>query len=104
MLPAVFYLSSLRFCRDSGVLGTTREISIGATSSCPGIRVRSATTTVATTAKHALKSKTPLSAHFLTIRANHFPPLTSSAANTERQSVTRALGDATLPAAFRILR
>eukprot|EP00064_Thunnus_orientalis_P012520 superscaffoldBa00001932_g12555 len=45
-----------------------------------------------------------LGAHFLTIGANHFPPLTSSAANAERQSVTRALGDATLPAAFRTLQ
>lgn len=54
--PVVLYLSSLRFCRDSGVPGTTREVSIGGTSSCPGIRVRPATTTAATTAKHALKS------------------------------------------------
>lgn len=56
-LPVVLYLSSLRFCMDSGVWGTTREVSIGATSSCPGIRVRPATTTVAATAKHALKSR-----------------------------------------------
>lgn len=56
-LPVVLYLSSMRFCRDSGVLGTTREVSIGATSSCPGIRVRPATSTAATTAKHALKSR-----------------------------------------------
>lgn len=56
-LPVVLYLSSLRFFRDSGVLGTTREVSIGATSSCPGIRVRPSTTMVATTAKHALKSR-----------------------------------------------
>lgn len=125
------------FCWDCGVRGTTREVSLGATSSCPGIHVQPATTTAATTAKHALKSKAyaplsnsrntkghtagschplpdslpsfpppspNLSAHFLTIGANHFPPLTSSATNAERQSVTRALGDATLPAAFRTLR
>lgn len=43
-------------------------------------------------------------AHFLTSGANHSPPLTSSAADAERQSVTQTLGDATLPAAFRTLR
>lgn len=56
-LPVVLYLSSPRFCRDSGVRDTTTEVSFGATSTCPGIRVRPATTTAATTAKHALKSR-----------------------------------------------
>ncbi|KAI9518417.1 hypothetical protein NQZ68_037980 [Dissostichus eleginoides] len=94
--------------KDSGVLGSTREVGIEATSPCPGIRVRPSTSTAATTAKHALKSRAcaplTLCAHFLTMVANHFPPLTSFTAKTERQSVTRALGDATLPAAFRTLR
>lgn len=56
-LPVVLYLSSLMFRRDCGVLGTTREVSIEGTSSCPSIRVRPASTTAATTAKHALKSR-----------------------------------------------
>lgn len=55
--PVVLYLSSPRSYRVSGVLGTTKEVSVGAASSCPGIRVRPAPTTAATTAKHALKSK-----------------------------------------------
>lgn len=42
-----------------------------------------------------------LGAHFLSVRANHFPPLAIFAANAERQSVTRALGAATPPSAFR---
>lgn len=137
LLQVIFYLSSLRCFRDSRVLGTTREVSIRATSSCLGIRVRPATTTVATTAKHALKSKAcaPLSnlhdtkGH--TARSCHPLPdsqySSSTSAfssphcplpdhwsqslstpyllrrNAERQSVTRAVGDATLPAAFRTL-
>lgn len=134
-LPVVLYLSSLRFCLDSGALGTTREVSIGATSTCPGIHVRPSTTTVATTAKHDLKiricaplsdlrntkghtagschalpdslpsstSSQALGAHFLTIRANHFST-PHFLRRKCRAAICRALGDATLPAAFRTLR
>lgn len=57
-LPVVLYLSSLRFCSDGRELSLRPEKSAsGATSSCPGIRVQPTTTTVATTAKHALISK-----------------------------------------------
>ncbi|KAI4817131.1 hypothetical protein KUCAC02_009413 [Chaenocephalus aceratus] len=80
-LPVVLYLSSLRCCRDSGVLGSTRGVGIEATSPCPGIRP---------SVPHFLTHGSPITFH----------PLPPSPPKPSGTSVTRALGDATLPAAF----